>query len=112
MSGSPEWNDVRSANYTKPNNNMKHTFNSKLTFSAEPYKQKIRFVVAAEKKEWVCRIETFKAMEQFLASPDVRIFKGRLQLLKNQRSIHVEVNKSRVGTIPVSQMKQILDACR
>lgn len=91
---------------------MKPTFNPDITFTAEPYKQKIRFVVAAAKKEWVCRIETIKTMEQFLASTDARIFKGRLQLQKNQRSIDVEVNNNRVGTIPVSQLKQMIDACR
>lgn len=91
---------------------MKPAFNPDITFTAEPYKQKIRFVVAAQKKEWVCRIETIKAIEQFLASTDARIFKGRLQLQKIQRNIHVEVNNSRVATIPVSQLKQMVEACR
>lgn len=83
-------------------------FKNHLALVAEPYKGKLRFVVYANKEEFVCRIETIKNIEQFIQAKEARIVKGRLQLYKISNKVNVEVKGNRIGSITVQQLKQMI----
>lgn len=82
--------------------------NNTLGFSVEPYNGKLRFVVYENNNEHVCRIERKKAIDTFLLADTESIFKGRLQLHKQENEIAVEVKGEVVGRIPLSSFKIML----
>lgn len=54
--------------------------NEKLILSFEPSGKKIRLIITEADEDIVCRKETLKNLQHFLAAEQGYIFKGRLQL--------------------------------
>ncbi|RKR80297.1 hypothetical protein BDD43_0393 [Mucilaginibacter gracilis] len=68
----------------------------------------VRLIVFNGDDEWVCRKETLQNLTKFIAGPEAHVFKGRLQLYKNDDSIAVEVKGQHIGTIALAQLKGLL----
>ena len=82
--------------------------NDAFTFAVEAHNGKLRFVVYEHNSEVVCRIERRKAIELFLQSTTASIFKGRLQLHKQNHEIAVEVKGEVIGSMQLSSFQQML----
>lgn len=86
----------------------KINLNNRLSFSVEPHNSKLRFVVHENGNESVCRIEGKSSIQQFLASEEARIFKGRLQLYKYKKEITVEVKGEPIGILSTKEFAELL----
>ena len=82
--------------------------NDTLQFCIEPFENRLRVVVLKDGVEWVCRKESFSKMNRFLNDNTNRIFKGRLQLIKSDHKITVEVKGETVGIIDSDYIRQHL----
>jgi hypothetical protein len=83
--------------------------NEQLTLKFEPDHKKVRLVVLQADEELVCRKETIKNLQQFLAEEQAHVFKGRLQLSKNDDVVEVLVKQKSVGTISSITFKNVVD---
>lgn len=83
--------------------------NEQLTMSFEPDHKKVRLVVLHADEELVCRKETIKKLQQFLSVKQAHIFKGRLQLSKNDDVIEILVKQNSAGIISSNTLKKILE---
>ena len=63
--------------------------------------KKIRLVVYNNGVENVCRKSTLKNIATFVQSGENHLFKGRLQLQKENSGINILVKGSKVGEIPI-----------
>jgi hypothetical protein len=86
----------------------KINLNNRLSLSVEPHNSKLRFVVHENGNESVCRIEGKSSIQQFLASDEARIFKGRLQLYKYKNEISVEVKGEPAGILSKKEFAELL----
>lgn len=68
-------------------------------FTIESDGKKVRLIVTDGTNELVCRKETMNRLIRFCTEESSRIFKGRLQLLKQDGIISVEVKGNIIGTI-------------
>lgn len=78
-------------------------------FTIEPDGKKVRLVVTDGCNELVCRKETFNNLNRFCEEEASRIFKGRLQLLKQDDIILVEMKGNIIGTIATSNFLKNLN---
>ncbi|MEA5404707.1 hypothetical protein VB776_17365 [Arcicella sp. DC2W] len=78
------------------------------TFNIFPHQEKLRLVVFNNDEEYVCRIESKKTLYQFLEENNARLFKGRLQLIKNQKELFVQVKGEIVGELSIDVFKELL----
>lgn len=83
--------------------------NEQLTLLFEPNHKKVRLVVLQADEELVCRKETIKKLQQFLSVKQAHIFKGRLQLSKNEDVIEVLVKQNSAGIISSNTFKKVLE---
>ncbi|RZK54962.1 MAG: hypothetical protein EOO87_09055 [Pedobacter sp.] len=83
--------------------------NEKLIFVFEPSGKKIRLVITEADEELVCRKETLKNLQCFLAEEQAHLFKGRLQLFKSGDEIDVKVKNEIVGKISVQNFQHALN---
>ena len=68
----------------------------------------VRLIVFNGDDEWVCRKETLRNLAKFMAAGEGHIFKGRLQIYKNDDVVTVEVKGQRIGIIPSVYLKSLL----
>lgn len=81
--------------------------NLKLSFEKLPHTT--RLIVSKNDEEWVCRKEK---LEKLLALTDINqtlAFKGRLQLIKSNHNIDIQVKNNYIGTIAAEKFKQVLN---
>ena len=83
--------------------------NDAFTFAVEAHNGKLRFVVYEHNSECVCRIERRKAIELFLESTTASIFKGRLQLHKQNHEIAVEVKGEVIGIVECGLLNNLVE---
>jgi len=83
--------------------------NADFSFAIESDKKRARLIVYKGGVENVCRKESFKKLGQFIRSGEGRIFRGRLQLSKNQAGIAVEVMGKIEGMINVDDFINCLE---
>jgi hypothetical protein len=83
--------------------------NGELSFAIERHKKHLRLIVYKQGQEYVCRKERSSAIERFLTTDELRIFKGRLQLWKKQNDIFVEVKGETVGVLHLQDFKKLLE---
>jgi hypothetical protein len=69
------------------------------SFAIENQLNKVRLVVYNNGVENVCRKSTFKNIMNFIQSGDNHLFKGRLQLYKDDAGISIQVKDKIVGEI-------------
>lgn len=91
---------------------MNYPLDSAFTFSTLPHHEKIKLIVFKNHLEYVCRIENKKKLNQFLTSKDAILFKGRLQLIKKQEEIFIQVKGTIIGTISTCVFKDLLQTQR
>jgi hypothetical protein len=80
-----------------------------ICFHIEPYQNRVRLVLRKDDEEWICRREGFVNLYSFLNSEGSRLFKGRLQLVKQQDHIQVLGKGSIIGPIKANWLKDRLD---
>jgi hypothetical protein len=65
--------------------------NASCFFNIEPQSAGLRLIVFNGDTEWVCHKVKDKDIKNFLQAEVAHLFKGRLQLIKNQDNISVQV---------------------
>jgi RNA binding exosome subunit len=81
--------------------------NLKLSFEKLPHT--IRLIIAKNDEEWVCRKEKLKNLFSFLEFDQQHLFKGRLQLLKSDDKIDIQVKNECVSSISAEVFEQTLN---
>jgi len=79
------------------------------SFAIEQHEKQARLIVYKDGVENVCRRETFKNLERFIRSDSERIFKGRLQLYKNNGEIVIEVKGKIAGKMTTEDFRSYLE---
>jgi hypothetical protein len=87
---------------------MNIKLNDNYALTAERHLKGYRLIVLENDNVWVCRKETSRKLNQFMALDEGRIFKGRLQLYKRQDTINVFVKGQPIGTIPRQEFERQL----
>ncbi|MEM9545208.1 MAG: hypothetical protein AAGA77_04510 [Bacteroidota bacterium] len=88
---------------------MKYKLNNTFTFAVEPYEKKARLVVFDGDDEFVCRKERIPVLNEFLELMEGKIFKGRLQLVKEQATINIIVKGDLAGSIAMNDFKREIE---
>ena len=78
-------------------------------FTIEPYENRLRLIVLKNEEEYVCRKETKNNLVKFFAGEDSTLFKGRLQLIKQNNEILIQAKSEILGSIPISAFNKILE---
>ncbi|HEY4322735.1 MAG TPA: hypothetical protein VGN20_02085 [Mucilaginibacter sp.] len=73
--------------------------NNEFSFAIERCEKRARLIVYKNGLEDVCRKETFGNLQRFILADQGHLFKGRLQLDKNEGNIKVEVKGELIGII-------------
>jgi len=76
----------------------------------EPHNDMVRLVIVRGEEEYVCRMETLKKLKEFTEIKDGRIFKGRLQLYKEEGLINVIAKGQAAGIIDETSFINCLEA--
>ena len=74
----------------------------------EKYGNRVRLILVQHAKEMACRKESIKTIQNFLASEDSNLFKGRIQLKKCTNNILVFFKNQQWGEISVELLRQKL----
>lgn len=74
--------------------------------------KKLRLIVYNNGVENVCHKSTFKNLSQFIQSSDNHLFKGRLQLYKDEVGVNIMVKGSIVGEISLPEFKNYLQTAQ
>lgn len=83
--------------------------NDNLKLSFEKLPNIIRLVVSKDNEEWVCRKEKLKNLFSFLEFQQRRLFKGRLQLIKFDDKIEIQVKNKCVSSFSALLLEQTLN---
>ncbi|WP_231424280.1 hypothetical protein [Pedobacter sp. Leaf250] len=78
----------------------------KLSFEKLP--RTIRLIVSKNNEEWICRKEKLKNLYSFAEVDQEHLFKGRLQLLKSDGKINIQVKDELIGAISNEAFKEAL----
>ncbi len=81
---------------------------AKLSLLIEPADKKLRLVVSDEGSELACRKESRGKLIRFLSSAETSIFKGRLQLRKNNSTVVVVLKGEDMGAIGLEELQKAL----
>ncbi|TCD04176.1 hypothetical protein EZ449_17865 [Pedobacter frigidisoli] len=79
-----------------------------LNLSFEKLPHTIRLIISKNNEEWVCRKEKLKKLFSFAEVDKERLFKGRLQLLKSDDKIDIQVKSELIGAISNEAFKKAL----
>jgi hypothetical protein len=82
--------------------------NNNFSLSAEAENKKLRLIILNKGEEYVCHKTTAGELLEFLAGGDNQLFKGRLQLLKNNNSILIKVKGKIEGAVNEEELKKIM----
>lgn len=82
--------------------------NDELSFGIESENKKLRLIVFNNGKEYVCHKSTAGELTRFLNNDEEQLFKGRLQLLKNNDNILVKVKGNIEGALNKNQLAALL----
>jgi len=85
------------------------TLRDGLEMYMEPYNGKVRIVIQRDKADFVCRMETLGNLKEFVALKEAKIFKGRLQLYKEEGLINVIVKNKAAGIVDEGSFEKCLD---
>jgi hypothetical protein len=73
--------------------------NSNCTLGVEIDDKRVRLIVYRGNDEWVCRKTNLDEINRFLKGAEPTLFKGRLQLLKDQDTIIIKVKNDIAGVV-------------
>jgi hypothetical protein len=91
---------------------MKHRINSIYHIYFYGCDQGIHIMVYQNEQPLTCKKERLKPMRDFIAKQNSRIFKGGLQLEKENDSINIIARKIDIGSVPVSVFVEALDSAK
>ncbi|KQR67533.1 hypothetical protein [Pedobacter sp. Leaf176] len=80
--------------------------NFKLSFEKLPHT--IRLIVSKNNNDWVCRKEKLINLLAFAEVNKDGLFKGRLQLLKSDDRIDVQVKSELIGSVSNEAFRKVL----
>jgi hypothetical protein len=72
-------------------------FDTNFKLGVESDEKKIRLIIYKNDHELVCRKTSLKEIKRFLDGSEERLFKGRLQLLKDHNHILIKAKKDIAG---------------
>ncbi len=72
-------------------------FDTNFSLGVEPDDKKIRLIVYRNDQELICRKTTLTEIKRFLDGTEERLFKGRLQLLKDGNHILIKAKNEIAG---------------
>lgn len=78
-------------------------------FTVEPFDNRLRLIVLKKEEEYVCRKETKNNVIRFINANDSVLFKGRLQLIKQNNEILIQAKSEILGSIPISAFNKIIE---
>ncbi|QIL42003.1 hypothetical protein G7074_23680 [Pedobacter sp. HDW13] len=81
--------------------------NLKLSFEKLPHT--IRLIISKNNEEWVCKKETLRKLFEFVNIDEAHIFKGRLQLIKINNHITLQVKSENISTILTKTFIEVLN---
>jgi hypothetical protein len=80
----------------------------KLSLVVEPYGKKLRLIITEGQTELACRKETAGNLKRFISSTEKNLFKGRLQLHKNNDTIIIMLKGEIAGAVAISLFENYL----
>ena len=84
------------------------SLNNNFELSFEKLPHTIRLIVSKNNEEWVCRKEKLRNLFSFAEVDKEHLFKGRLQLLKSDAKIDIQVKNEIIGAISNESFKEAL----
>ncbi|WP_175633221.1 hypothetical protein [Pedobacter ghigonis] len=81
--------------------------NLKLSFEKLPHT--IRVIISKNNEEWVCKKERLRKLLEFVNIDEAHIFKGRLQLIKMNDHITLQVKNENISTILTKTFIEVLN---
>jgi hypothetical protein len=75
----------------------------------DTHNDKVRVIILQSGMEYVCRMETLAKLRQFTEQKEARIFKGRLQLFKEEGLINVIAKGMVAGIVEEEIFVKCLD---
>jgi hypothetical protein len=75
-----------------------------------PYNNKVKLIIIRNNEEYVCRMEMLHKLKEFTELKEARIFRGRLQLFKEEGLINVIAKGEVAGIIDEDSFTRCLDA--
>ena len=79
-----------------------------LILAAEADDKRIRLIIYKNDAELACRKTSLKEIDRFLVGAEPSLFKGRLQLLKDQGNILIKVKTDIVGVTSQEILRNLL----
>lgn len=83
-----------------------------LKLSFEKLSHTIRLIISKNNEEWVCKKETFKKLLEFVNIDQAHVFKGRLQLIKIDDRITIQIKNEHISNISATTFKEALNSLR
>jgi len=81
--------------------------NLKLSFEKLPHT--ICVIISKNNEEWVCKKERLRKLLEFVNIDEAHIFKGRLQLIKMNDHITLQVKNENISTILTKTFIEVLN---
>ena len=79
------------------------------TLRVDTYNNNVRIIILHSGEKYVCRIETLTKLREFTEQKEARIFKGRLQLYKEEGLINIIAKGKVAGIIDEAAFINCLD---
>ncbi len=83
-----------------------------LKLSFEKLPNTIRLIISKNDEEWVCRKETLRKLFEFANTEQAHAFKGRLQLIKIDDHITIQVKNEHISNLLAKTFKEALNNLR
>ena len=81
-----------------------------LSFRLENDNKKLRLIIADGDKELACRKETLSNLKRFIQSDQSSLFKGRLQLHRQDNAITITLKGQPAGAVSIVDLNNALTA--
>ena len=82
--------------------------NDLFSMGAEAENKKLRLIIFSNGKEYVCHKTTSRELTSFFDGEKEQLFKGRLQLLKNNDNILVKIKGNIEGVVSTKDLSKLI----
>ena len=90
---------------------LQHTDNE-WHIALEKWSDKLRIILLKQEEEIACRKETKKNLEKFIQTEGEVLFKGRIQLISENKRIQITLKKIFIGSISKSNFITLLTSVK
>ncbi|GGH05533.1 hypothetical protein [Pedobacter zeae] len=80
-----------------------------LSLSFEKLPHTVRLILSKNNEEWACRKEKLIKLLTFIDIDQAHVFKGRLQLIKSDDNISIQVKNKHICSVTAEKFKQALN---